>query len=95
MEEGLVGYAKCLGAEFRRFSKLFDYTVHVIPFIPLPYCGINDPDLVCNMYHITTWLEKVQWWNMSPYHDLIRHHAVTCGPKEDCQVHAVLLRSVQ
>jgi hypothetical protein len=36
MEEGMVGYAKCLGAEFRRFSKLFDFTVHVIPFIPPP-----------------------------------------------------------
>jgi hypothetical protein len=31
MEEGLVGYAKKLGAEFRRFTKLCDYTVHVIP----------------------------------------------------------------
>ncbi len=36
MEEGLVGYAMKLGAEFRRFSKLFDYTVHVVPFLPPP-----------------------------------------------------------
>jgi hypothetical protein len=41
---------------------------------------------VYNLYHITTWLDKVQRWNMSPYHDLNRHYAVTCGPKEDCQV---------
>jgi hypothetical protein len=86
MEEGLVGYAKCLGAEFRRFSKLFDYTVHVIPFVPPPYRGTNNPDLVYNLYHITTWLDKVQRWNMSPYHDLIHLCAVTCGPKEDRQV---------
>jgi hypothetical protein len=53
-EEGLVGYAKGLGTEIRRFSKLFCFTVHVIPFIPPPYCGTNDPDLVSNMVHITT-----------------------------------------
>jgi hypothetical protein len=41
-------------------EELFDYKVHVIPFVPLPYCGTNDPDLVYNLYHITTWLDKVQ-----------------------------------
>jgi hypothetical protein len=56
MEEGLVGYAKKMGAEFRRFSKLFDYTVHVVPFLPPPLGGTNDPDLVSNSYHIMTWL---------------------------------------
>ncbi len=36
---GVVGYAKGLGVEFRRFSKLFDYDVHVIPFVR------HDPEL--------------------------------------------------
>jgi hypothetical protein len=72
MEEGLVGYARGLGTEIRRFSKLFCFTVHVIPFIPPAFCGTNDPDLVSNMVHITTWLKKVQRWNIRAYHKLIR-----------------------
>ncbi len=58
----------------------------MIPFFPPPYWGTNDPDLVYSLYHITTWLDKVQRWHMSLYHDLIHHYAVTCGPKEDRQV---------
>ncbi|MFN9960148.1 MAG: hypothetical protein ACK55I_44265, partial [bacterium] len=73
MEEGLVGYAKSLGAEFRRFSKLFDFTVHLIPFIPPPAGGTNDPDLVINLLHITTWLERVQRWNLSQYYGILRN----------------------
>jgi len=73
MEEGLVGYAKSLGAEYRRFSKLFDYMVHIIPFVPPPHGGTNDPDLVTNLYHITNWLDRVQRWNLTPY------NAILCG----------------
>jgi hypothetical protein len=86
MKEGLVGYAKCLCAEFRRFSKLFDFTVHVIPFVPPPHGGTNDPDLISNLYHITSWLDKVQQSNMTPYNDMIWHYAVTGGPRDDRQV---------
>ncbi len=86
MEEGLAGYAKCLGTEIRRFSKLFCFTVHVIPFIPPAFCGTNDPDLVSNMVHITTWLEKVQRWNIGAYHKLIRDYVIVGGPPEDRQV---------
>jgi hypothetical protein len=85
MEEGLVGYAKSLGAEYRRFSKLFDYTVHVIPFVPPPHGGTNDPDLVMNIFHITTWMDRVQRWNMTPYNAMIRNYAATAGPKDDHQ----------
>jgi hypothetical protein len=86
MEEGLVGYAKGLGTEIRRFSKLFCFTVHVIPFIPPPYCGTNDPDLISNMVHITTWLEKVQRWNIGAYHKLVREYVIAGGPPDDRQV---------
>jgi hypothetical protein len=77
MEEGLVGYAKKMGAEFRRFSKLFDYTVHVVPFLPPPLGGTNDPDLVSNSYHIMTWLEHVQKWNLTGYYNMLRHFLTT------------------
>ncbi len=86
MEEGLAGYAKSLGAEIRRFTKLFCCTVHVIPFIQPPFCGTNDPDLVSNMVHITTWLEKVQRWNIGAYHKLNRDYVIAGGPPEDRQV---------
>jgi hypothetical protein len=86
MEEGLVGYAKSLGAEFRRFSKLFDFTVHVIPFIPPPAGGTNDPDLVTNLIHITTWLEKVQRWNLSQYYGILRQYVISSGTPGDLQM---------
>jgi hypothetical protein len=85
MEEGLTGYAKSLGTEIRRFTKLFCFTVYVIPFIPPPFCGTNDPDLVLNMVHITTWLERVQRWNIRAYHKLIRDYVIAGGPPEDHQ----------
>jgi hypothetical protein len=85
MEEGLVGYVKCLGAEFRRFSKLFDFTVHVIPFIPPPVGGTNDPDLVSNLIHITTWLEKTQRWNISQYYGMLRQYVISSGRPGDLQ----------
>jgi hypothetical protein len=43
MEEGRVGYAKALVTEQIRFSKAFINTVHVVPFVPPPLCGTNDP----------------------------------------------------
>jgi hypothetical protein len=46
MEEGRVGYAKGLVTEQIRFSKTFKNTVHVVPFVPPPICGTNDPDLI-------------------------------------------------
>jgi len=85
MEEGLVGYARKMGAEFRRFSKLFDYTVHVVPFLPPPLGGTNDPDLVSNSYHIMTWLEHVQKWNLSGYYNMLRHFLTTSAAEEDFQ----------
>jgi hypothetical protein len=85
MEEGMVGYAKCLGADFRRFSKLFDFTVHMIPFIPPPAGGTNDPDLISNMIHITTWLEKAQRWNLSQYYGILRQYVISSGTPGDLQ----------
>jgi hypothetical protein len=86
MEEGLVGYAKKMGAEFRRFSKLFDYTVHVVPFLPPPLGGTNDPDLVSNSYHIMTWLEHVQKWNLTGYYNMLRHFLTTSAAEGEYQL---------
>jgi hypothetical protein len=86
MEEGLVGYAKKLGAEFRRFSKLFDYTVHVVPFLPPPLGGTNNPDLVSNNYHIMTWLEHVQKWNLTGYYNMLRHFLTTSAIEGEFQL---------
>jgi hypothetical protein len=38
------------------------------------------------MVHITTWLEKVQRWNIGAYHKLIRDYVIAGGPPEDRQV---------
>jgi hypothetical protein len=48
MEEGRVGYSKGLVTEYIRFSKAFNSTVHVVPFIPPPLCGTNDPRTSCS-----------------------------------------------
>ncbi len=37
MEEGRVGYSKGLVTEYIRFSKAFNNTVHVVPFVPPPF----------------------------------------------------------
>jgi hypothetical protein len=60
MEEGRVGYAKALVNEQIRFSKAFKNTVHVVPFVPPPLCGTNDPDLMRAILDVAGWLEKVQ-----------------------------------
>jgi hypothetical protein len=86
MEEGLVGYAKKIGAEYRRFTKLFDYTVHVVPFLPPPLGGTNDPDLVSNSYHIMTWLEHVQKWNLTGYYNMLRHFLTTSAVDGEFQL---------
>jgi hypothetical protein len=36
MVEGRVGYSKGLFTEYIRFSKAFNNTVHVVPFMPPP-----------------------------------------------------------
>jgi hypothetical protein len=46
MEEGCVGYFKGLVTEYIRFSKAFNNTVHVVPFLPPPLCGTNDSELM-------------------------------------------------
>ncbi len=55
MEEGRVGYSKGLLTEYIRFSKAFNSTVHVVPFIPPTLCETNDQDLMRDMLDIARW----------------------------------------
>ncbi len=79
MEEGRVGYAKGLVTEQIRFSKAFKNTVHVVPFVPPPICGTNDPDLMRAILDTAGWLEKVQKWKMPDYYADLKLHIITGG----------------
>jgi hypothetical protein len=72
MEEGWVGYLKGLVTEFIRLSKMFKYTVHVVPFLPPPLSGTNDPELVRSMADFTIYLEKVVKWDLSSYYEKLQ-----------------------
>jgi hypothetical protein len=72
MEEGRVGYSKGLVTEFIRFTKAFKNTVHVVPFLPPPLCGTNDPELLRAMLDITVWIEKLQKFKISDYYSELR-----------------------
>jgi hypothetical protein len=85
MEEGRVGYAKALVTEQIRFSKAFKNTVHVVPFLPPPLCGTNDPDLVRAILDITGWLDKVQKWKLSDYYSDLKLHIITGGEGDEQQ----------
>ncbi len=52
MEEGRVGYSKGLVTEYIRLTKAFKGTVHVVPFLPPPMGGTNDPELIRAMLDI-------------------------------------------
>ncbi len=60
-------YAKGLVTEYIRLSKVFRNTVHVVPFLPPPIGGTNDPELVRSMIDMLSWIEKVQKWDMPAY----------------------------
>jgi len=72
MEEGRVGYTKALVTEYIRFSKAFRGTVHIVPFLPPPLGGTNDPELIRAMLDVLSWLEKLQKWDMSAYYNAFR-----------------------
>ncbi len=72
MEEGRVGYSKGLVTEFIRFTKAFKNTDHVVPFLPPPLCGTNDPELLRAMLDITVWIEKLQKFKISDYYSELR-----------------------
>jgi hypothetical protein len=65
MEEGQVGYAKGLVTEYIRLFKVFKNTVHIVPFLPPPIGGTNDPELLRAMLDILSWIEKLQKWDLS------------------------------
>jgi hypothetical protein len=79
MEEGRVGYAKGLVTEYIRLSKVFKNTVHIVPFLPPPIGGTNDPELVRSMMDILSWIEKVQKWDLNAYMGAYRACIFTGG----------------
>ncbi len=85
MEEGRVGYAKALVTEQIRFGKAFKNTVHVVPFVPPPLCGKNDPDLMRAILDVAGWLEKAQKWKLPDYYADLKLHVITGGEGEDQQ----------
>jgi hypothetical protein len=87
MEEGRVGYAKGLVTEYIRLSKVFRNTVHVVPFLPPPIGGTNDPELVRSMMDILSWIEKVQKWDMTAYLGAYRARVFSggIGPEQTSQ----------
>jgi uncharacterized membrane protein YgcG len=79
MEEGRVGYAKGLVTEYIRLSKFFRNTVHIVPFLPPPIGGTNDPELVRAMLDILSWIEKLQKWDLSAYAGAYRARIFAAG----------------
>jgi hypothetical protein len=79
MEEGRVGYSKGLVMEFIRLTKAFKGTIHVVPFLPPPLGGTNDPELIRAMLDILAWLEKLQKWDMGGYLNSYRAQIYATG----------------
>ncbi len=71
--------AESLVTEQIRFNKAFKKTVHVVPFIPPPLCGTNDPDLMRAILDIAGWLDKVQKWKLTDYYSDLKLHIITGG----------------
>jgi hypothetical protein len=46
---------------------MWSHTVHVVPFVPLPICDTNDPELIWAILDISGWLGKVQKWKLTDY----------------------------
>ena len=72
MEEGPAGYCRGLVKEFRRFSGLYRKQVHIVPFVPFPMGGTNDPSLLKAIMDVSSWLEEVQPWDLTSYYDALR-----------------------
>jgi hypothetical protein len=79
MEEGRVGYSKGLVTEYIRLSKFFKNTVYIVPFLPPPTGGTNDPELVRAMLDILSWIEKLQKWDLSAYASAYRARIFSAG----------------
>jgi hypothetical protein len=54
--------------------------------LPPPLGGTNDPDLVSNSYHIMTWLEHMQKWNLPGYYNMLRHFITTSATEGEFQL---------
>jgi hypothetical protein len=84
IEEGRVGYTKGLVTETIRFTKCFKGNVHVVPFLPPPLGGMNDPELIRGMLDVLSWMEKLQKWDLSSYFNAYRAqiYATGSGPEQ-------------
>jgi hypothetical protein len=61
------------------FSKAFNNTVHVVPFLPPPLCGTNYQDLMRGMMDIARWIERLQKWELNDYLSELKLHILTAG----------------
>ncbi len=79
-----MGYTKALVTETIRFTKCFKGNVHVVPFLPPPLGGTNDPELIRSMLDILSWMEKLQKWDLSSYMHAYRAqiYATSSGPEQ-------------
>jgi hypothetical protein len=53
MSQGPQGHAKSLCAEVRRLNGMFHNSVAIVPFVPVPLCGINSASLVMGIMDVT------------------------------------------
>ncbi len=79
MEEERVGYSKGLVTEYIRFSKAFNNTVLVVPFLPPPLSGTNNQDLMRGMLGIARWIARLQKWELNDYLSELKLHILTTG----------------
>ena len=83
MEEGRVGYSKGLVTEYIRFSKAFNNTVHVVPFLPPPLCGTNDSELMRAMLDISSWIVRLQKRDLNEYFGELKIHVLSTGTGDE------------
>jgi len=64
---GLTAYTDKLVIEFKRFSSMFRNQVYVVPYLPMPLCGTDDPNLVKLIMDLSMWMDSTRWgWTSRP-----------------------------
>jgi len=74
MKVGLSVYTDRIITECRRFNSFFKGKVVVVPFLPLPLCGTNDPVLIRRLMDLSQWLDHQADYCLSTYNSLVRMH---------------------
>jgi len=56
---GLAAYSDKMVTECRRFRAMFKNQIIVLPFVPIPLCGTDDPNLVKRLLTYTYYLDSL------------------------------------